>query len=213
MSKPKTAPKGPTANDLALLGQAVDALVNNAPLMTTKQSMHIWLTMAGGPYVEFHDGLKGPNNTIACRATAAGKIYSEVNGRPSSAAPGVRTPAQALASPEAPEFRLDDAFPIPPLKRFGAGRQASGQKYPLMIMNIGQSFFIPKTDSNLKPAQRVAALVSLMQKNNPPRRYRVQVVTEPQGEGARVWRIADFTPEELAKRAARPPRKSKMSSM
>jgi hypothetical protein len=214
MSKKQTGPKGPTANDLALLGAAVDAYNTNKPLMVMKQSMQLWVTMRGGPYVEFNDSIQQPSPSghgpplVACRATAAGIAYSTANGRPSGASVassnlqtnGPSPVAQALTDSQVETsytFVLEDDVPIPTIHR---GRKGGGEskKYPFAIMTVGQSFFIPQTDENPKPAKRIAAVVSTATKEFSPKRFKVVTVSEPQGEGCRIWRVADWTPEEIA---------------
>lgn len=168
------ANKAPNAKDLANLAMAVAATNGGAPLMIAKKSMKVLHDMG---LVEFNDEIKN-GDTVACRATQAGVEYSAKNGAPTGASTEVTPQPDAV-----PVFALEDNIPIPAVKR--GGRSSGPSRYPFEIMNVNQSFFMPKTDENPKPGKRVAAAVSNASKKLAPKKFKVVSIPE----GARVWRI------------------------
>lgn len=94
--------------------------------------------------------------------------------------------------PRAIAYAFEDNIAIPPLRRGGRGH---GVNYGFDAMAVGQSFFIPATETNPKPSKRIGAVVSAASKDLAPKKFRVQTVVEkrPDGgtrEGARIWRIS-----------------------
>ncbi len=207
------AKKAPTLkdNERRLLAEAADALTTNNPGMATKADLKALLTYPadhGGPLVEVNEGIKD-GDKIAFRATPNGVAVATTLGIGPAAAPAGNPadntnppgatvpPVVAPAEPVKTEFVLETGVAIPPIKR--GGRAGTGTKYPFEQMQVQQSFFIPKTAENPKPAKRIASVVSNWNKKysatDDKRKFRCQAVTETAGdgskrEGARVWRIA-----------------------
>ncbi len=72
-------------------------------------------------------------------------------------------------------IQVEKNIPIPQRARGGGKR-----KYPLDIMEVGDSFFLGGVKQNF-----VAGSVSYAS-----RKYGFKFVTRTEGDGARVWRIA-----------------------
>ena len=72
-------------------------------------------------------------------------------------------------------FKIEKNFPIP---ESGVGRPV---KYPFGIMDVGDSFFVPKPN-------RISSAASHFGKRN-NKKFRSLPVVEDGIEGTRVWRI------------------------
>lgn len=101
----------------------------------------------------------------------------------------------------ATSFEIDDAVPMPAPIRGGR----NGNVYPFAALAVGQSFFVPVTETMPKPAKTLASTVSGASKKNyaedgqpEDRRYftvrSVDETAQGRGKGARVWRIAAPAP-------------------
>lgn len=122
-------------------------------------------------------------------------------------------PAQATTGASKPTFELQEGIEVPESKRGGL----KGDTYPFASMNVGQSFFVPATESNPNPAKGMASTVSSANKRyastyplttgknktahpkagqptgQDGRKFTVRARTVADGEksnGARVWRTA-----------------------
>jgi hypothetical protein len=99
------------------------------------------------------------------------------------------------------DYILTTAVP-PPSKTKGRGSLQKTSEYPLADMKIGESFFKEAKDDDeaKKIAARVAAAWHWLRKANPNLHFQSAKYMSP--HGVRVWRLADFTREELAEMKA-----------
>jgi hypothetical protein len=87
------------------------------------------------------------------------------------------------------EFKIEYGIPMPKKKAGGGSRPT---KYPLADMEVNGSIHLPLCEKYPNPARTLASTASRFNKlHEGERRYEVRPVdhTDPEGEGARVWRI------------------------
>ena len=73
------------------------------------------------------------------------------------------------------EIKIDKHIPIPPRR---------SQKYPLLDLEIGDSFFVPD-----KTASMLSATIAPLRAQYPDRTFVARSVTENGVRGARLWRV------------------------
>lgn len=100
---------------------------------------------------------------VAVKATQAG--LDAVSGGAASypATPNAPANQSTATSPNAAvsQYAIEDGVAVPPLVRgFGAGNAGRGESYPFSQLNVGQSFFVPKTDTDPTPWKRMASVSS-----------------------------------------------------
>jgi len=203
-AKNATAPQGPSLGQL--LAAAVQAVQTNMPMFSTPAIMAGLVQHPSGQLVEFNEGLKDANGNIAFRATQLG-MQLHASGALNTPAPQTQQTAPqgsnwnvpqqgsqqpgAIVNPLSPStptpaatrsYQFEMNIPIPAARRGGRGSNAYGFEQ----MQVGQSFFIGKTDDNPNPAKRVASTVSSASKRLAPMAF---IVRSVEG-GARVWRTA-----------------------
>lgn len=186
----------------ALLAAAVAAVQSNQVFYATKADMQGLIAHSNGQLVEYNENMK-QGDKIAFRPTALGMqaLASGAFGAPQPPAAPAPTPGptwgqqapQGGTAPNAPAaaqtdgaapktFNFESNVPIPTARRGGRGQNTYGFEQ----MNVGQSFFIPKSDDNPNPGKRVASTVSGATKRYAPKAF---IVRSVEG-GARVWRTA-----------------------
>lgn len=161
----------------------------------TKQEYN---SLVGAGYVVFNDAIKD-GNKFALKATDTGiaALASGSNGG-----------AVAVSASAKPTFEIRKQIALPPMKRRAAGEV--GSKYPFDRLEVGDSFHV-KPDADMPdPAKSLASSVTAanrryaeklegthksrkgkeIQNYRYTREFTVRAVdkTDPDGEGARIWR-------------------------
>lgn len=153
---------------------------------------------------------------IAARTTDAG-LDTYQNGDSVEPATEETQPAEEPATNQGTktmtEFAIDNAVPVPAIKRSGAATSI----YPFDNLEVGQSFFVPATEAMPNPGKSLASTVSSASKRYATesgtreltrtnrttkeketvtvptytyeRKFMVRSVEENGVKGARVWRI------------------------
>lgn len=102
-------------------------------------------------------------------------------------APAATAPATAYA------FELEDGIPLPP-RKVGVKGQST---YPFAAMEIGQSFFVPVTETHKEPWKTVTSMASRHTRELFPKKFvTARMTKEIDGkpvDGVRVYREADNT--------------------
>lgn len=204
-------PRQPNDIDMNYLGKLVDARQSGQPLYVKQELVDIWATHEGGPYVEFREDMKNDEGEIAARASESGVAYfNHARGITAPPAPawGAPIPNAQPAQPQAqaktkaiqmqpsaptgpPVYQFETGYELPATTGFGRGRKVN---YGFELMEIGQSFFVPATESQPSPIKKMSPVVVKANKDLNPKVFRPRTVTEKRnGEdttGCRVWRIA-----------------------
>jgi len=201
---------------IAKLGEIVEATRAGEPgfVYMTEKSVKILLD---AEYVECNTQMTD-GNKVAVRATKSG-----ADAYDAAQAEGANAPDETVTdgTPTAPNegtrpmntFNIDNAVPIPAIKRSGAATSI----YPFDALAVGQSFFVPATEDMPNPGKSLASTVSsaskryatetgtrtINRKNKESgemeavevpaytyeRKFMVRTVEENGVKGARVWRI------------------------
>lgn len=80
-------------------------------------------------------------------------------------------------------IQIEKGIPVPS-RQGGRGKA----KYPLADMEVGDSFFVPWGESELKTRSTLSNAISAFHLRNKPKRFTSR--KDPAGCGVRVWRIA-----------------------
>lgn len=200
----KTAPAVAVAQaGEAKLEEIVEATLDaSRGFLYTSASIHAPLVEAG--LVEVNETIVNEAGEFATRATEKG--VSSVSKDQNCEA--VEACEIATATVGNKGFALDAGVPLPTIRRGGRG----GEVYPFDEMQVGQSFFVPSSESKPNPAKSLASTVSSATaryavpaedgstKANRKgeavpvmvevRKFVVRSVEEDGVSGARVWRIA-----------------------
>lgn len=138
--------------------------------------------------VEVNTQLADANGAHASRLTPAGvEFMASTAGQPA---------AEAAPAAVKPVFELDDNVPLPATVRRGRSESI----YPFETMGVNQSFHIAATAEKENPAREYASTISSATRRLEPKRFVIRAVdaSDPRGVGARVYRLPDYTPHELA---------------
>lgn len=197
------------------LGEIVAATQAGTPgfLYMTEKSVKILLD---ADYVECNTQMTD-GNKVAVRATKSGADAYEAaqaEGAGTDETPTGETPSATNEGTRTMNaFAIDNAVPIPAIKRSGAATSI----YPFDALAVGQSFFVPATEDMPNPGKSLASTVSsaskryatengtrtINRKNKETgemepvevpaytyeRKFMVRTVEENGVKGARVWRI------------------------
>lgn len=121
---------------------------------------------------------------IAARATDTG-----INALSGNTAPVQQETQPAMTTTTQPKFAILKGIALPPR---AAGRTSGPRtsKYAFGELEIGDSFFVPKSDNMKNPARSLASTASA-QSAGTVKRFAVRTYTHEGAEGALVQRIAD----------------------
>lgn len=146
------------------------------------------------------------------QATDAGIQYaSKLNGKEDHTMSAVQSNQASNSKPKM-HFEIEDNVALPEkAKRNGGSGQGRTEMYPFSKLEVGQSFFVPPTDSHPEPAKSMAGTVSqamrryaepiegqtrkarngqLVQRERRTRVFRLVQDTKDGVTGARVFRVA-----------------------
>ena len=86
------------------------------------------------------------------------------------------------------DIKIDSDIPIPA----GSDRRSGERKYPLKLLNVGDSFFIPleEGDDLKRMANRLSQARQTYQKRNEGVRLTQRMWEEKNTIGVRIWRVA-----------------------
>ena len=86
------------------------------------------------------------------------------------------------------DIKIDNDIPVP----VGSDRRSGERKYPLKLLNVGDSFFIPleKGDDLKRMANRLSQARQTYQKRNEGVRLTQRMWEEENTIGIRIWRVA-----------------------
>ena len=205
-TKKSAAKKTAEIATVIVLAEIVAAGANG---LFTPAAVHGPLVEAG--LVEINPAMVNEAGEIATRATQAGiesldsgaivvdKATSEANS--AIAETGKTEKAKTM-------FQIEDKIPVPAI----SGRGRGGNVYPFKVLAVGQSFFVPNSESKPNAAKSLASTVSSATaryavpaedgstKTNKKgevvpvmvetRKFVVRSVEEDGVKGARVWRTA-----------------------
>lgn len=191
--KNSKTPKATAALSVALPEVARNALtLFVAPDSVPYLQSDAYNPLVAAGLVEVNPQMADSNGAYAARLTQAGIDY---------VAAGVNQTADAdavSADPAAGKivFELDDDVQLPTAVKRGR----SESRYPFETMNVGQSFHIPATAEKENPAREYASSISSASRRLEPKRFVIRAVdaSDKRGAGARVFRLPDYTPHELA---------------
>jgi len=98
------------------------------------------------------------------------------------------------------EFEIDDDVALPKVTR----GPPSTSKFRFDDLQVWQSIHIPATATIPKPAKSYGSLVWNATASRTPKHFVVRRVgvEDKRGPGARIFRLADLTPEDIARREA-----------
>ena len=208
MASKKSAGKKTAATAVAVIGLA-EIVAAGANGMFVPESVYAPLVEAG--LVEINPAMVNEAGEIATRATQAGiesldsgaivvdNATTEANSE--TAATGKTEKAKTM-------FQIENDVPVPAI----SGRGRGGNVYPFDQLAVGQSFFVPNSESKPNAAKSLASTVSSATsryavpaedgstKTNKKgevvpvmvetRKFVVRSVEEDGVKGARVWRTA-----------------------
>ena len=86
------------------------------------------------------------------------------------------------------DIKIDSDIPVP----VGSDRRSGERKYPLKLLNVGDSFFIPleEGDDLKRMANRLSQARQTYQKRNEGVRLTQRMWEEKNTIGVRIWRVA-----------------------
>jgi hypothetical protein len=86
------------------------------------------------------------------------------------------------------DIKIDNDIPVP----VGSDRRSGERKYPLKLLNVGDSFFIPleEGDDLKRMANRLSQARQTYQKRNEGVRLTQRMWEEKNTIGIRIWRVA-----------------------
>ena len=86
------------------------------------------------------------------------------------------------------DIKIDKDIPVPS----GSDRRCGERKYPLKMMEVGNSFFVPleKGDDLKRMANRLSQARQTYQKRNEGVRLTQRMWEEDGTVGIRIWRVA-----------------------
>lgn len=185
--------------DTGLLQRAIEGRNSSQGYVLGTKAEFKSLSDAG--LVEFNDEIKD-GNKVAVRASDAGVAAFGAQN------PTGTTNAPAGGVDPAASFKITKGIAMPAIKRRVG--EATGSKYPFDAMEVGDSFHVAKTEAMPNPAKSLASSVTAANMryaekaegthktpkgNDVPnykytRHYQIRAVdkTDPDGEGARIWR-------------------------
>ena len=207
MTTKKSAAKK-TAEIATVIGLA-EIVAAGANGLFTPAAVHGSLVEAG--LVEINPAMVNEAGEIATRATQAG-IKSLDSGAivvdNATTEANSETAATGKTKKVKTMFQIEDNVPVPAI----SGRGSGGNMYPFEVMAVGQSFFVPNSESKPNAAKSLASTVSSATaryavpaedgstKTNKKgevvpvmvetRKFVVRSVEEDGVKGARVWRTA-----------------------
>ena len=208
MTTKKSAAKKTAATAVAVIGLA-EIVAAGANGLFTPAAVHGPLVEAG--LVEINPAMVNEAGEIATRATQAG-IESLDSGAivvdNATTEANSETAATGKTKKVKTMFQIEDNVPVPAI----SGRGSGGNMYPFEAMAVGQSFFVPNSESKPNAAKSLASTVSSATaryavpaedgstKTNKKgevvpvmvetRKFVVRSVEEDGVKGARVWRTA-----------------------
>lgn len=154
-----------------------------------------------GSLVEQNPEITNASGEIATRITDAGRAFLTA-----SQGTGNTTMTNTATAPAAakPAFEVETGIALPPVTRGGFGGER-GSQYPFATMPVGSSFHVPVTEAMADPNKALTSTVSAMTTKYLPKCFviRKAAVDDPKGPGARVFRVADLTDEQIATRNAK----------
>jgi hypothetical protein len=171
---------------------SLSTLVNAGPQGTFAKLEEVQPLVDKG-FAEVNNEIVDAEGRVAVRATPEG--VASMN-HPESEVPA----AAENAKRQALQINIESDIPIPVAE--GRGRIGS-EKYPFSKLEIGQSFFVPNSETMPDAAKSLAGTASGAGKRNAdivdgvevPRRFLVRSTTHQGVEGARVWRIEPKAPK------------------
>ena len=199
----------------AMLAKVAEATLDQTPGFAMVKNGATSAMLAEAGLIELN-GSMTEGDKIAARTTDKGLELYE-NGDSVGTVNTDNQPADEPATNQGTQpmtaFTIDNAVPVPAIKRSGATTSI----YPFDNLEVGQSFFVPATEDMPNPGKSLASTVSsaskryatetgtreLTRKNrktgeqetvNVPtydydRKFTVRSVEENGAKGARVWRI------------------------
>ena len=207
MATKKSAAKK-TAEIATVIGLA-EIVAAGANGMFVPESVYAPLIEAG--LVEINPAMTDENGFVATRATQAG-IESLDSGAIVVDNATTEANSETAETGETQKvktmFKIEDSIPVPAI----SGRGRGGNVYPFEVLAVGQSFFVPNSESKPNAAKSLASTVSSATaryavpaedgstKTNKKgevvpvmvetRKFVVRSVEEDGVKGARVWRTA-----------------------
>ena len=138
--------------------------------------------------IEMHPATKNEKGEIAVRATTDGVTAHDALPAKKERAPKVEIPKM--------DFKIESGVTVPPILRGGAARES---QYPFAQLKVGDSFFVPKSESVPDPAKALASTVGSATKkekgkgagkDGQDKKYVMRKRTQERDgeEGARIWR-------------------------
>ena len=210
MATKKSAGKK-TAATVAVIGLA-EIVAAGANGIYVPESVFAPLVEAG--LVEINTAMTNEAGEVATRATQKGIDSLQPNGDNTSEASEASANSETAATETGKTqkvkimFQIENDVPVPAI----SGRGSGGNMYPFEVMAVGQSFFVPNSESKPNAAKSLASTVSSATaryavpaedgstKTNKKgevvpvmvetRKFVVRSVEEDGVKGARVWRTA-----------------------
>ena len=210
MTTKKSAAKK-TAEIATVIGLA-EIVAAGANGIYVPESVFAPLVEAG--LVEINTAMTNEAGEVATRATQKGIDSLQPNGDNTSEASEASANSETAATETGKTqkvkimFQIENDVPVPAI----SGRGSGGNMYPFEVMAVGQSFFVPNSESKPNAAKSLASTVSSATaryavpaedgstKTNKKgevvpvmvetRKFVVRSVEEDGVKGARVWRTA-----------------------
>ena len=138
--------------------------------------------------IEINQASKDDKGNVAVRATTDGVSAHDTLPAKKERAPKVEIPKM--------DFKIEKGIPVPPILRGGAARES---QYPFAQLEVGDTFFVPKSEAVPDPAKALASTVGSATKkekgkgngkDGQDKKYVMRKRTQERDgeEGARIWR-------------------------
>jgi hypothetical protein len=158
-----------------VLRQIADATLSpSGHAFITSEAVKTILAAAPGT-IEVDLNVRDKQGNVAARASQTGLDQVYGRGEPIVSA---EVPHENMA----PGFTIENNVPIPEVKRGILGEP----RYPFAMLEVGQSFFVPKSKQKPNPAKTLASTVSSANKRF--EKHNKRFVIRPVEGGARIWR-------------------------
>lgn len=141
---------------VAVIGLA-EIVAAGANGIYTSPEVHTPLVEQG--LVEINPGMVDENGNVATRATQKGiESLDTGNGSGDNATTEANSETAATGKTEKVKtmFQIEDNVPVPAI----SGRGRGGETYPFEQLEVGQSFFVPNSESKPNAAKSLASTVS-----------------------------------------------------
>lgn len=141
---------------VAVIGLA-EIVAAGANGIYTSPEVHTPLVEQG--LVEINPGMVDENGNVATRATQKGiESLDNSNGSGENATTEATSETAATGKTEKVKtmFQIEDNVPVPAI----SGRGRGGETYPFEQLEVGQSFFVPNSESKPNAAKSLASTVS-----------------------------------------------------